>query len=73
MALASAAMGVVTYLMVVMFQLQSDDLSFFAIFPKFVLIAFSSLAVYLWICRLMKLDEADPIVRKINAVVFGKR
>ena len=73
MFIASALMGVVTYLMVQLFQFQNDDLSFFATFPKFGLITVTSLIVYLWICRLMKLDEADPVVRKINAVVFGKK
>jgi putative peptidoglycan lipid II flippase len=70
---ASALMGIVTYVMVQLFQFQSNDLSFFATFPKFGLIAFTSFAVYLWICYLLKLDEAVPVVRKINAIVFGKR
>lgn len=73
MAAASALMGGVTYLMVQMFQFQSDDLNFFATFPKFGLIAFTSFAVYVLICQRMKLDEAAPIIQKINAVVFGKK
>lgn len=73
MLIASALMGVVTYLMVQLFQFQNDDLSFFATFPKFGLITLTSFIVYLWISRLMKLDEADPVVRKINAIVFGKK
>lgn len=73
MAIASALMGVVTYMMVIMFQLQNDDLSFFSIFPKFILITITSFAVYLWICQMMKLDEAVPVVRKISSIVFGKK
>jgi len=73
MAAASTLMGGVTYLLVLLFQLQSDDLNFFATFPKFGLIALTSFAVYVWICQRMKLDEAAPVVRKINSVVFGKK
>lgn len=73
MAIASALMGVVTYVMVLLFQLQNDDLSFFSIFPKFILITVTSFAVYLWICQMMKLDEAAPVVRKISSIVFGKK
>lgn len=73
MVLASALMGVVTYVMVQLFQFQSDDLSFFATFPKFGLITLTSFVVYIWLCRRLKLEETEPVVRKINAIVFGKR
>lgn len=73
MVLASALMAVVTYLMVRLLQFQSDDLGFLAIFPKFSIITITSFAVYLGLSRWLKLDEADPIIRKISAVVFGKR
>lgn len=73
MATASALMGIVTYVMVLLFQLQNDDMSFFSTFPKFILITITSLTVYLWISHRMKLDEATPVVHKINAIVFGKK
>jgi len=73
MTLATALMGIVTYVMVQVFQFQSDDLSFFAIFPKFLLITLTSFIVYIWICKRLKIDEAVPIVRKVNSVVFGKK
>ena len=73
MAIASALMGIVTYVMVLLFQFQNNDLSFFSTFPKFGLITFTSMVVYVLICRKMKLEEADPVIRKVNAIVFGKK
>ena len=70
---ASALMGVATYLMVLLLQLQSNDRSFLATFPKFGLIALVSFSIYVWLSRRFKLEEADPIVEKVKKIVFGKR
>ena len=70
---ASALMGVATYLMVLLLQLQSNDRSFLATFPKFGLIALVSFSIYVWLSRRFKIEEADPIVAKVKNIVFGKR
>ena len=69
---ASSLMGVVTYASVQWLQLQSNDQSFFSTFPKFSLIALVSLTVYVCVSYWFKLDEATPVIRKVNAVLFGK-
>jgi len=73
MVAATALMGIVTYLMVLLFQFQNNDLSFFATFPKFGLIVLTSAIVYVWLCHLLKIDEAVPVIRKINSIIFGKK
>lgn len=73
MVIASALMGIVTYGMVLMLQFQNNDLSFFSTFPKFGLIVVTSMVVYVFISKRLKLEEAEPVIRKINAVVFGKK
>ena len=72
MMFASVLMGIVTYAMVQLLQLQNNDQSFFATFPKFVTIVAVSFIVYLLICKWFKLRESDPILRKIGAILFGR-
>ena len=55
------------------FQLQRGDQSFFATFPKFFVITFVSFGVYLFFSRLLKLKEADPVISKLNSIVFARR
>ena len=72
MMFASVLMGIITYAMVQLLQLQNNDQSFFATFPKFVTIVAVSFIVYLLICKWFKLRESDPILRKIGAILFGR-
>lgn len=73
MVLASSAMGVVTYVTLQFLQLQNKDVSFFATFPKFVVISGISFAAYVLICKRLKLEESEPVVAKVMALLFGKR
>lgn len=70
MAVAAAVTGVVSYIAVQLFQLQSDDQSFLATFPKFAIIIFVSGVTYLSLSRVMKLTEADPIIRRVYRLLF---
>lgn len=72
MIVASAGMGVVTYLSTRMLQLQSNDMSFMAIFPKFAIIVSVSFVAYLWLSKLLRLDESQPILNKISSILFGR-
>ncbi len=72
MTIATVVMSVVCYVMVQLFQLQSDDNSFLATFPKFVLIASMSAVVYLFLSRLLHLKEADPIIHRIERLLFAR-
>ncbi len=72
MMVASAIMGVVTYFVVQMLQLQSRDMNFMAVFPKFTVIVVVSFAVYIALSKVFKLEEADPIVAKLRQLLFGR-
>ena len=72
MMIASAIMGVVTYFVVQMLQLQSRDMNFMAVFPKFTVIVVVSFAVYIALSKVFKLEEADPIVAKLRQLLFGR-
>lgn len=72
MAIASAMMGVVTYSMVQLLQLQNNDQSFFATFPKFVTIVAVSFMVYILISKWFKLREADPVIHRLSSLLFGR-
>lgn len=73
MVIASIAMGGVTYTTVLVLQLQISDQSFLATFPKFGVITLVSFVTYVWLSKLMKLDEANPIIAKASSVLFGRR
>ena len=62
----------VTYGIVLMFQLQSDDTGFWSIFPKFVVISVVSFAFYVWVSSLLKLDEATPVLKRAQKILFGR-
>lgn len=73
MMLASALMGVVTYVSLQFLQLQNDDQSFFAVFPKFVGIVGISAIVYVAISQRLKLEEAEPVINRAMTILFGKK
>lgn len=72
MVIATGIMTIATYVCVRLFPFQSNDHSFFAVFPKFAVIVAISLSIYAAICRLFNLPEVDPILKKIKTFLFGK-
>jgi len=72
MVIATFIASIICYIMLQFFQLQDEDNSFLATFPKFVLIATTSAAVYLIASKLLHLKEADPIIRRFGKVLFAK-
>lgn len=72
MAIATTVMSIACYVMVQLFQLQGDDASFLATFPKFALISITSAAIYLTTSRLLHLKEADPIIHRIERLLFAR-
>jgi putative peptidoglycan lipid II flippase len=67
---ASGLMFVITYVMVKAFDLSATDTRFFALVPKFALIAFVGLVSYLIISRIFKLEEAQPVLNRLKRFVF---
>lgn len=69
---ASVMVGVTSYVMVNIFQLQNADQKFLETFPKFIVIVVGSLGAYVWFSRILGLTEAEPIIKRVKAVLFGK-
>lgn len=72
MVLASAIMSIVTYITLQFLQLRADDQGILATFPKFVVITGISFVAYVAISKRLKLEEANPVVSKVWAVLFGR-
>ncbi|MEP6710358.1 MAG: murein biosynthesis integral membrane protein MurJ [Candidatus Saccharibacteria bacterium] len=69
---ATALMAVISYISVSLFQLQVGDQSFLSTFPKFTVIVVISLTVYVLFSRLLHLEEANPVVKIVNRLLFGR-
>lgn len=67
---ATGFMAVVTYISVQVLALSADDQSFMATFPKFSVIVLVSLVTYVFICRLMKLEEATMVIDWLKRTVL---
>jgi putative peptidoglycan lipid II flippase len=72
MASATGFTAVISYLMVFIFPLKAgDNSSFYFTFPKFVLIVAISMAAYVAFSKLLRLSEADPIIKMVKRLVSG--
>lgn len=69
---AAGLTAIVCYVVVRMFQLQSSDTGFWSIFPKFVAISLISFGFYVWVSRLLHLEEATPVVERMRKILFGR-
>lgn len=67
---ATGLMSIITYLSVTMMNLMAEDRSFFSTFPKFALIVTLSFSAYLLFSRLFKLEEASPVIRRLESFAF---
>lgn len=72
MASATGFMAIVSYILVTIMPLQAgDDSSFYFTFPKFVLIAVVSFGAYVAFSRMLRLEEATPIIRTAKRLISG--
>lgn len=69
---AAGGMGLVTYAAVQLLQLQSSDLNLASTVPKFLLIVAVSAAVYVFLCRLLNLSEAEPVIKRARSMLFNR-
>lgn len=69
MASAAGFVSVITYIAVAMMPLSADDV-FFSSFVKFSFIVGISGLSYIIICRLFKLEEVNPILSRVRAILF---
>lgn len=68
--IASVLAAIVSYILTKALPLMATDNSFFATFPKFCVITFSSLIVYVVACLVLRVEEVQPVVRKIGETLF---
>ena len=71
MASATGFMTVITYISVALLPLNATDQSFLASFPKFGLIVTVSALSYLGLSRMLKLEEAMPVISHTKRILFG--
>ena len=71
MLVASSLTAIVSYFSVQMFQLTSDNQSFFATFPKFALIVSISFSAYIGFSRLLGLQEVMPVFARMKKILFS--
>lgn len=72
MASATGFTSVVCYIMVSSLPLAASDHGFFSTFPKFCLIVFVSLSAYVFISKMLQIEEANPVVKKASRILFSK-
>ena len=70
MTFAAVVAGMVSYILTKLLPLRATDNSFLATFPKFCVIAGSSLILYVIICALLKIQEVQPFIDRFNKIVF---
>ncbi|HMQ96393.1 MAG TPA: murein biosynthesis integral membrane protein MurJ [Candidatus Saccharibacteria bacterium] len=73
MAVASGLMAFITYGMVQLFQLQSNDMSLSQTLPKFLLIVAVSAIFYVWLGTRLRLGEAHTVSEKMKKIAFSRR
>ncbi len=69
---ATGFMAIVSYIMVLLLPLQATDQSIITTFPKFCVIAFVSLATYVFFSKLLQLDEATPVIAMVKRLLFSR-
>ena len=70
MVISSAVAGSICYLLVARMPLLGSDLRFFSTFPKFIFIGLVSSTTYVLVAKLLKLEEAEPIISQIKKIIF---
>ena len=66
---ATGFIAIITYIAVALMPLSAEDV-FFSSFVKFSLIVGISGLSYIIICRLLKLEEVNPILSRVRAILF---
>lgn len=69
---ATGFAAVTAYLAVNTFSLNLTDQSFFALFPKFVIIVGLSAVVYVVASKILSLREVDPVISKLKSLFFAQ-
>lgn len=66
---AAGFTAIVTYILVSFMPLGAEDV-FFSAFVKFALIVSISGLIYIIVCRIFKISEVNPIIKRVQAILF---
>jgi putative peptidoglycan lipid II flippase len=69
---AAGFTAIVTYASVALLPLSATDQRFFDSAPKFILITIISFVVYLFFCYIFKLKEVNPVISRIQKILFKR-
>ncbi len=72
MAIATVIMSFVTYGLVKLIGLEFANQTMLMVLPQLAIIGIISMAVYTWLSKRFKLEEADPVLRHVKKIIFGK-
>ena len=72
MLVATAAMSVVTYILVRILDLEFANQSLMMVLPKLAIIGVASGAVYLALSQLFHLHEAAPVIKYLKRIILGR-
>lgn len=72
MAIATGITAIVCYLSVRLFPFRDTDNSFFAAFPKFLMITLMSFTAYGAVSKMARLPEIDPVLARLRKILFGR-
>jgi hypothetical protein len=70
MIIAAAIMGVLCYFLVKVLDLRFVNQTMMTVLPKLGVIMAVSLSVYLALSKLLKLEEANPVLKAIKKALF---
>lgn len=72
MASATGITAIITYSVVSNLPLSANDQSFWATFPKFGIIVTICAVTYLILCKIMNIQEVEPVIERIKKILFGR-
>lgn len=72
MVIATALMSIVTYIIVKLIGLEFSEQTILMVLPQLAIISGFSIAAYIGLSKLFKLDEATPVINYVKKLAFGK-
>ncbi len=72
MASATGFMAIITYVCITFLPLSAIDQGFFASFPKFLIVVLISTTSYIFLSRLLRLQEVYPVIARAKKLLFGR-
>lgn len=72
MAAAAGVTAIVCYICVQLMPFRSSDTSFFAAFPRFMMITSISFVAYAAMSKWLRLAEIDPVLARLRGVLFSR-